>query len=236
MNRLKALTMCLLWASVQPATLHAKETCGVELVMAMDVSRSVNPAEYDLIRHGTAEAFRSPEIIELIGWMEGGILATVTQWSGPRQQRQVIGWRHLEDAEALTGFADEIDAMKRVYRFDLTAPGNALAHAESLGASAPRTCRRRVIDISGDGVRNTGLNGAHASGQVAQRGVTINGLVVKGATPDPVPYYLGEIKNGPLSFVELSDGYDDFPRAMFRKLLRELTPSVSDVKTLEEPG
>ena len=236
MHPIKALSICLLTSGLAPLSLHAQASCRVELVLAMDVSRSVSPTDFDLIRHGTAEAFRSPEIIELVGWMEGGILATVTEWSGPEQQRQVIDWQHLETPEALRKFADDIDAMRRVYRFDLTAPGNALIHAESLGASAPRQCRRRVIDISGDGVRNTGLNGGDSADLVAKKGVTINGLVITGATPDPVPYYLGEIKKGPLSFVELSDGYDDFPRAMFRKLLRELTPSVSRGTSLEEPG
>lgn len=231
MRLIAALAFCLFGLASLPA--QAQQTCGVELVMAMDVSRSVNPEEFDLIRHGTAEAFRHPEITELITWMPGGILATVTQWSGPGQQKQLVGWHHLTSHAEIAVFADEIDAMKRAYRFDLTAPGDALFHAQELGASAPMTCRRRVIDLSGDGVRNTGLDTGTVANDIERRGVTINGLVVGGATPDPVPFYFTDIKRGPLSFVELSDGYDDFPRAMFRKLLRELTPSVSILPTAE---
>ncbi len=234
MRLFTALCTALLTLASLPA--QSQENCGVELVLAMDVSRSVNPEEFDLIRHGTAEAFRNEEIIELVGWLKGGVLATVTQWSGPEQQRQMTPWRHLKDAGSLAAFANEIDAMKRVYRFDLTAPGNALAHAASLGQTAPVECRRRVIDISGDGVRNTGLDTGPVADEIAASGVTINGLVVRGATPDPLVYYLAEVKRGPLSFVELSNGYDDFPRAMFRKLLRELTPSVADIEATDPPG
>jgi hypothetical protein len=201
----------------------------VELVLAMDVSRSVDAQEFRLIRHGTAEAFRNPEIIELIGWLKGGILATVTQWSGPDQQRQVLGWQHLTDAASLARFADQIDAMTRVFRYELTAPGEALLHAESLGATAPLTCRRRVIDIAGDGIRNSGQETGAAADLIESRGLTINGLVVRGDTPDPLEFYHAEIKRGPLSFVEISDGYEDFPKAMFHKLLRELSPSLSSL-------
>ncbi|MCB1366463.1 MAG: DUF1194 domain-containing protein [Rhodobacteraceae bacterium] len=221
---LRALVFCLSAAAAQPAT---AQDCAVELVLAMDVSRSVDAAEFGLIRHGTAEAFRRAEIIELVGWLPGGVIATVTQWSGADQQMQAIGWRHLSGPESLGAFADEIDAMTRHFRFELTAPGEALAHAASLHDSAPMACRRRVIDIAGDGIRNTGRDTAATADAIAADGVTINGLVVRGDTPDPLDFYHTEIKRGALAFIEVSDGYDDFPRAMFRKLLRELTPSVS---------
>jgi len=230
------LPLLLTFVVLQSSAALAQEKCGVELVLALDVSRSVNPEEFDLIRHGTAEAFRHPEVMELIGWLDGGVLVTVTQWSGPAQQKQMIPWSHLKDAPSLLAFAALVDTMKRAYRFDLTAPGDALAHAASLGASAPRECRRRVIDISGDGVRNTGLDTALVASEIAASGITVNGLVIRGATPDPLVYYLADVKRGPLSFVEVSDGYDDFPRAMFRKLLRELTPSLSDNPATRAPG
>jgi Ca-activated chloride channel homolog len=212
--------------------LQAQQSCEVELVLAMDVSRSVDPNEFNLIRHGTAEAFRNPEILELIDWMPDGVLVTVTQWSGAQQQRQVIPWHLLSNAEQVRDFADAIDAMKRTFRYDLTAPGEALLHAEALGNTAPMVCRRRVIDIAGDGIRNTGVNVAEASEKIGALGVTINGLVVRGDTPDPLEFYETEVKRGPLAFIEISKGYDDFPRAMFRKLLREMSPNLSQL-TLE---
>jgi len=201
--------------------------CEVALVLAIDVSRSVGPGEFQLIRHGTARAFRQPEIAELIGWMPGGIAVTATEWSGPSHQKQMITWRHLTDLESITEFADALDTMARAYRYDLTSPAEALVQADSLFASVPVDCRRHVIDMAGDGVRNIGLNTGKTADAIFAKGITINGLVVRGDTPDPLEFYKTQIKRGPLSFVLIADGYDDFPRAILRKLLRELTPSLS---------
>lgn len=196
-------------------------------MLAMDVSRSVDAAEFRLIRHGTAQAFRNPDILQLIGWMNGGVLVSVTQWSGKDEQKLMIPWRLLTNVDQVRQFADDIDAMKRAFRYELTAPGEALEHAESLGQSAPVKCRRRVIDIAGDGIRNTGADVAKVADRIAALGVTINGLVVRGDSPDPLEFYQTQVKRGPLSFIEISKDYDDYPRAMFLKLLREMSPSLS---------
>lgn len=210
------------------AVAEPASACEVALVVAIDVSRSVDAREFDLIRHGTAEAFRNPEILRLVDWLEGGISVAVTQWSGEDEQAVALPWRHVASAAEMGQAADEIDTMRREFRYDLTAPGEALAHAEALFASAPVVCRRQVIDLSGDGVQNAGaLTGAIADA-IEARGVTINGLVVRGDTPDPLDFYETEVRRGPLGFIEIATGYDDFGAAMFRKLLRELTPNLSD--------
>ena len=232
--RIPACLLPLLLIAVPPQAQQAD--CEVALVMAMDVSRSVDAAEFDLIRHGTAEAFRNPDIGQLIARMDGGVLITVTQWSGAGQQRQMIPWRHVETVDDLRALAGEIDAMKRAYRFELTAPGNALKHAAGLLESMPRDCRRRIIDLAGDGVRNTGLPTGAVGEAIAARGITINGLVVRGDTPDPLEFYRNEVRRGPLSFVEISKGYEDFPRAILLKLMRELSPSLSALPMKEARG
>ena len=224
---MRLVYLIILLIPFAPREMRAQASCEVELVLAMDVSRSVNPKEYDLVRHGTAQAFRNEDVISLVSMANGGILVAVIQWSGPAQQRLMIPWRHLNDETSARALADKIDAMERAFSRDLTAPGDALIAAETLGRDAPLTCRRRVIDVSGDGVRNTGLDTAQAADEVARRGVTINCLVIRGATPDPVMFYKTNLRRGSLSFMEISETYDDFPRAIFRKLLRELTPSVS---------
>ena len=95
---------------------------------------------------------------------------------------------------------------------------------------APAFCRRQVIDVSGDGISNAGPKVRPISITLGQRGITINGLVVDGARPDPVTYFLANVIRGPLSFVEIATSYDDYERAMKRKLLRELAPSLSELK------
>ncbi|NQW13156.1 MAG: DUF1194 domain-containing protein [Rhodobacter sp.] len=224
--------MRLFWAAFSAVCFFGGQAtaCAVSLVLAMDVSRSVDPSEYRLIQHGTAEAFRHPEVIELLGWLKDGALVTVVQWSGPDQQRQMIPWRHVSDRKSVLALADEIDATARYYRFGLTSPGEALVFSATISASAPIKCDRQVIDISGDGVRNIGMQVAIVSDEIGARGMIINGLVVRGDTPDPLDFYQRQIKRGPLGFVQISDGYEDFPRAMFLKLLRELSPTLSSLQ------
>ena len=88
-------------------------------------------------------------------------------------------------------------------------------------------CRRQVIDVSGDGISNAGPEVIPIARAVGAKGVTINGLVVTGATPDPVAFFHTHVISGPLAFVETADSYTDYPRAMKRKLLRELAPNLS---------
>ena len=98
--------ICSLFLGFHPAL-----ACEIELVIAMDVSRSVDQYEFDLMRSGTANAFRHPEIIDMINWMDGGIAVSLTQWSGLDKQRVMLPWRHLQDKSSIARFATEIDQM-----------------------------------------------------------------------------------------------------------------------------
>lgn len=219
--------MKLLIAVVVASLAPAAKACDVALVIALDVSRSVDKFEYVLMRNGIGHAFLDDEVIDLIGWMPGGMMVTVTQWGGAGQQRQPIGWRHLTDRESVVAFVEQLVKIDRGFWMADTSVSEALLHAESRFPEAGRYCGRRVIDVSGDGISNAGPKVRPISITLGQRGITINGLVVDGARPDPVAYFLTEVIRGPLSFVEIADGYDDYERAMKRKLLRELAPSLS---------
>lgn len=212
------------------AQTSAVKACAVALVLAIDVSRSVDPGEYRFIQHGTAEAFRNAEIVELLSWLDGGAYVSVVQWSGPDQQRRIIPWRHVLEPDTVAALAKEIDTMVRHYRYGLTSPGEALIFSERQFSELPVACKRRVIDISGDGIRNIGLVVGPVADVIEAKGVIINGLVVRGDTPDPLEFYQTEVKRGPLGFVQISKGFDDFPRAMFLKLLRELSPTLSELR------
>lgn len=204
--------------------------CGLELVLALDVSRSVINAEYNLQRGGLAEAFRHPEVVQAVGWIPGGVMTTVTQWSGPENQAQSIGWRHLQDPESVLAFADEIDAVQRRFYAAYTAVGDALWHASALGATNPVKCGRRVIDISGDGASNRGRDPRAISRSLAAKGVTINAMAIQGASPDPAEYYAKHVIAGSGAFVETAASFDDYGPAILRKLLRELTPSLAALR------
>ena len=201
--------------------------CGLELVLAMDVSRSVINDEFDLQVGGLANALRDPEIIEAIGWIPGGVMATVTQWSGPQKQHQSVGWRHLTNPSSVVSFAKEIDFIRRQFFASYTAIGDALWHANTLSASNPKTCKRRVIDVSGDGASNRGREPARVADALAANGVTINAVVIRGARPDPAQYYLDNVVRGPGAFIEIAETFHDYARAIHQKLLRELTPALA---------
>ena len=118
--------------------------------------------------------------------------------------------------------------MKRAFRFEFTAPAQGLSHAFSMFAQNPTPCERKVIDLSGDGRANQGESTGQMASLIAELGVTINGLVIRGDHPDPLEFYVNDIQRGPLSFVEIANGYDDFPRAIFQKIQREIAPLYSE--------
>ena len=209
-----------------PGLVAAQETpatgCALELILAVDVSGSIDSDEFDMQSGGLAEAFENPSLVAAVRELEGGMLVTLTQWSGSNRHRQVTHWHHVTDAESMAAFAAATRAAGRTWRNFSTAIGDAIAHAAEVGATAPMTCKRRVIDVSGDGVSNEGRAPHAISLGLAQMGYTINGLVIRGSDPDPVAHYRTEVIAGPGAFVEIAEGFEDYPRAILRKLLREI--------------
>ena len=198
--------------------------------MALDVSRSVDKFEYGLMQNGIAQAFLDNEIVDLIGFIPGGMKVTVTQWGGAGQQRQAIGWRVLTSRQSVAAFTNALIDIDRGYWQADTSVSEALLHADLMFRQIGSSCRRQVIDVSGDGISNAGPEVSPIALAVAAKGTTINGLVVAGARPDPVAYYQNQVIQGPLAFVEVTDSYDDYARAMKRKLLRELAPNLASLK------
>ena len=109
----------------------------------------------------------------------------------------------------------------------MSAMDEALIHAEALGASNPLHCTRRVIDVSGDGASNQGAPPHQIAAALAAAGVTVNGLVILGAWPDPKAFYLENVIGGEGAFLEVADQFSDYPAAIRRKLLRELAPQLA---------
>lgn len=197
-------------------------SCALELILAVDVSGSIDSNEFRMQAGGLAEAFEDPTLVAAVAELEGGMLVTLTHWSGSTRQRQMTAWHLVRDADSMADFAAASRGAGRAWRNFSTAVGEALLHAAGVSASAPAPCKRRVIDISGDGVSNEGRAPRAVAHSLASRGYTVNGLVIRGADPDPVPFYRNEVIAGPGAFVEIADGFEDYPRAILRKLLREI--------------
>lgn len=196
--------------------------CALELILAVDVSGSINVDEFALQTEGTASAFEDPQLAEAIINQPGGVWVTYTQWSGATRQRQVTGWHHLTDPGSMAEFATAIRRGGRVWRNYSTAIGEALFHVMKVGETAPARCKRRVVDVSGDGVSNEGRAPMSMARTLEGLGYTINALVIRGDSPDPVRYYRNNVLAGPGAFMEVAEDFADYPRAIRKKLLREV--------------
>ncbi len=214
------LAGCL--AAALPAAPGHATSCKLALALALDISSSVNQREYVIQLHGLAHAFRTPEVVRAILAPEGAaIAAAVYEWSGYNQQDVVIPWTLLDSEPAIARFADRLSAHRRPYSDLTTALGKAVEYGAALLARAP-ACARQVLDVSGDGENNDGVGPDYFRRLGILRDITINGLVVQGATPDPVPYYRDVVIQGPGAFLAQARDFDDYPAVIIGKLLREI--------------
>lgn len=196
--------------------------CKVALTLGLDISSSVNSAEYRLQIEGLAYALETAEVINAILTPEGAyIAAAVYEWSGYSQQDIVLDWTVLDSPEAVRAFAARLRGHQRVYSDLATALGKAVEFGAKMFRTAP-PCERRVMDISGDGENNDGVDPDYFRGQGLLDGIVINGLVIQGATPPPGLYYRKHVMQGPDSFVALARTFEDYRHVMVGKLLREI--------------
>jgi hypothetical protein len=200
----------------------AAQPCTLALVLALDVSASVDGVEYRLQLDGTAQA------IEALGadLVAGPVALAATQWASADEQRVIVGWHLINSPAALGQFTATLRAAARPEWQGRTATGAALDHALALFAQAP-TCARQVIDISTDDVQN--------DGPLPRRWplIGVNALAVGGDLPldhgtradeggGLTRWLEGHVISGPGAFVESADDWRGFARAMERKLWREL--------------
>lgn len=198
--------------------------CDVALVLAIDVSGSIDAAEYRLQSGGLARALADPAIVELM--VEARAALAVMQFSGAGTAELSLPWTRVTDAAAAARLAAAADAMPRAFRGGDTAPGDAIRFAAALFDTAP-DCTRRVIDISGDGPQNAGSSTA-AARQAAQRaGIAINGLAIEdpGSGLSVTGFYLRHVVTAG-GFVMTSRGLAAYPAVLRAKLLRELARPV----------
>jgi Protein of unknown function (DUF1194) len=224
------------------------QDCRLALVLALDVSGSVDPSEDRLQREGLAAALLAPKVVS--AFFAGAPVALhVFDWAGERAQAALLpDWRLIQNEQDLAMVADAIARTERTrfsFTEDGTALGTALLHAADVLLAAP-PCDARTIDVAGDGANNVGLSPDVAYASPLLEGVTVNALVVGGAEDqspalisqeDLVAWFEGEVLRGPAAFWVLADGYDDYERAMTVKLLRELElPLVSGWPASPEAG
>ena len=233
LTRSLSKTAMAVWTAV--ALLHiegaqAKTPVSIELVLAVDTSMSIDGFEYDLLMKGIASAFRTPEIINLIG-QQNGVAVTLFQWSTEVNERYMIPWHLLQDPASVLAFAARVEKAERDPERLFTGIGEAIDFGVRLIAENAFEGRQLKIDVSGDGRKNIGVPPFIPRQEANALGIVINGLPILTYTNvdsyDLDTYYREKIILGAGAFVEIADDYDDFARAFLRKLRREINPLVS---------
>lgn len=208
-----------LWSG--SAAMAQESSCRLALLLALDVSSSVDDQEYRLQKEGLAGALRDPDVRRAILEGGGNVALSAYEWSGRNQSQLVLDWTMLRDEATIDAVVVRLLSAPRSYNRYPTAMGYALGFGAGILEAAP-DCERQVIDVSGDGITNDGFRPQQAYSHYPFEGVTVNGLAVMGSDPRVVEYFEGEVRHGPGAFVEVASGYRDFLRAMSRKLFREL--------------
>lgn len=207
------------------APANAQDHCRLALLLALDVSASVDANEYALQQSGLAAALISPQVRQGFFNGPGPVALAIYEWSGRFQQDTVLDWTLIETEADLVRAAEIVASTTRRTTDFPTAIGYAIGHAASMFARAP-ACLFQTLDISGDGQNNDGFPPASAYEHFPLDGVTVNGLAIGGASRLIEEYYAAEIIRGPGAFVEYARNHDDFADAMQRKLERELRAMI----------
>ncbi|HLJ63053.1 MAG TPA: DUF1194 domain-containing protein [Stellaceae bacterium] len=192
------------------------------LVLSVDVSGSVNEQRFSLQRNGYALAFESPEVAQAItAGPHRAIAVTLAEWSGVGQQRQLIEWTILDNADSAASFGSALAEVPRAYA-EMTALGDAIDFSAGLFRARDFGETRRVIDVSGDGRTNAGMRAEAARDRAVARGITINGLPILAEEPDLDRYYRNNVIGGEGAFLVIARDFKSFAEAIRTKLVREI--------------
>lgn len=198
--------------------------CDLALLLAVDVSGSVSRDEYRIQSDGLAAALRDGLVAEAL--IKSRARVALLQWSGTSRNAVTIPWARVENDADLEALAVRIENDARLWRDYSTAIGDALELAEAQFADVPE-CKRRVIDVSGDGASNEGAEPRDRHAALRAAGITVNALVIEGSEPDLDVYFWENVITGEGAFIITANGFEEYPAAMRRKLIRETTKQVA---------
>ena len=226
---LALVSLLLALAVIQPNETRAATEVDLALVLAVDVSRSMDLDEQELQRQGFVAAFRSPLVHEAIrSGMLGRISVTYMEWSGERDQTVVLSWTVIEGPEGALEFAERL-AQAPIGRIFQTSISGAIDFSVGLLNRSGVESVRRVIDISGDGPNSSGRTVTQARDEAVAQGITINGLPIMLKRPTGFGdmehldrYYRDCVIGGQGAFVVPVRDRHQFAEAIKTKIIREI--------------
>ena len=214
----------------------------LEVILAADVSRSIDDAEFELQRKGYSAALTDPRVLTAIhGRANGAVAVCFIEWSGEEDQQVVVDWTEIRDEEDAGTVAAAILAAPRSF-MGRTSISAAIDFAMARFATAKWQANRRIIDISGDGTNNSGRPVTDARDQAVGQGVTINGLAIVNDKPNPgyafhtqppggLPeWYRQNVIGGPGAFLRVVEDFHSFADAMANKLVSEIAGGTSEIR------
>lgn len=239
MRSLAALILSLLVVAGNPAAARA-EKVDLLLVLAADVSRSIDETEFNLQRKGYAAAMTDPRVLRAIaGGVYHAVGVTFVEWSGATDQSVVVDWSVVRDEEGAGAVAATMLSAPRSF-LGRTSISAAIDFAMSRFPGAPVEADKRVIDVSGDGTNNSGRNVTDARDEAVAQGVTINGLAIINTQANPgyafhtqppggLPkYYQDNVIGGPGAFLLTVENFNTFAEAITRKLVSEIAAAQAN--------
>lgn len=206
------LVLCLAFLA-RPAL-----ACKLALILSMDVSTSIDSGEYAYQRDGLADALLDTEVMSVLS--RDRVALMVVQWSGKDEQRVAIPWQSMHSQGDVGAFSNRVRRMRRDFVNSKTAVGSALSFSINQFGEVSG-CVRKVIDVSGDGASNSGVNTATQSRRAERLGIEINGVAIDIVGSAITEYYRRFVTTSD-GFVLTATGFSDYPRTIRAKLLREL--------------
>jgi uncharacterized protein DUF1194 len=233
LRAVRGLLVLLALVAAAPMARSA-EPVDLLLVLAADVSRSVDQAKFQLQREGYAAAIADKRVLEAISsGRHRRIAVSFVEWSGVSAQRLLIDWSLIDGADAARKFGDQLLELPRSFA-ERTSISGGIDFSMGVLAKAPYQAARRTIDVSGDGTNNSGRDVTLARDDAVAQGVTINGLVILSERPMPwnpehtnppgglENYFRNNVVGGPGAFVVVAQDFNSFGQAIVRKLIAEI--------------
>ena len=230
--RRRAVLFCASAALLSPGPRSARaasEAVDIALVLAVDVSRSIDADEARMQRDGYRSAVSDPEVVRAIrnGVIGAAALAYV-EWSGIGYQRLVVPWSRVASQAEADAWAETLGKAPLDSVRDTSIWG-AIDFSRRILSECPWEATRRVIDVSGDGANNSGPPAEDARDRAVAEGITVNGLAIMNDRPtflrSPIPldhYYRQHVIGGPGAFVVAAADFEAFGLAVKRKLILEI--------------
>lgn len=213
-------------ASAQPTPID------LELILAVDCSRSIDDDEFALQIEGYAYALRHPSVLRAIESGERRAIAvTYVQWAGPFLQKQSLDWTLIKDVGSANAFAASMQAAPRSFRGGGTSLSGIIDFGRTLFKGDRFVGRRRVIDISGDGINNSGRMPHLARDDAVREGIVINGLPILTEVSALDRYFRDHVIGGEGSFVVEAENFASFAQAILNKLIREIANVPAEIAT-----